>query len=370
MVYSTQKKKELEEAEKKAREILKESKKEKEEELIVQPETLSLEIGYTLIPFVDEAQNGEVVKRIKTLRKQLAKELGIIIPLIHIRDNLELKPSEYRILIRDIEVARGEVVPEKLLAIDTGTTKGKIEGIPTKEPAFGLNAYWIDSDQKDRAKLLGFTVVDKPTVIITHLSETIKKHAHEILGRTETKEMIDTLKRRYPVVKEIVPEQVPLNIVHRVLQNLLKEGIPIKDLLTILESLSDNIVKTNDPEVLTEFVRQSLSKLITSIYAKDGKIVAITLDPETEDYILEKVKANEGYLPALEPAFVQKLISNIHSYLEKFIINQNVPLLLTSPAVRRYVKKIIEPYIPSMSVVSYAEIEPTVKIDIIGNVGG
>ncbi len=370
MVFSTQKKKELEEAERRAREILKQGKKEKEEEIIVQPETLSLEIGYSLIPYVDEAQNGEVVKRVKSLRKQLAKELGIVIPLIHIKDNLELKPTEYRILIRDIEVARGEVIQDKLLAIDTGATKGKIEGIPTKEPAFGLNAYWIDQDKKDRAKLLGFTVVDIPTVIITHLSETIKKHAHEILGRVETKEMIDTLKKKYPIVKEIVPEQVPLNIVHRVLQNLLKEGIPIKDLLTILESLSDNIVKTNDPEILTEFVRQSLSKLITNLYSKDGKIVAITLDPEVEDYILEKVKENEGYLPALEPTFVQKLITNIHSYLEKFIINQTTPLLLTSPAVRRYVKRIIEPYIPSMAVISYAELEPTVKVDIIGNVGG
>ncbi len=372
MVYSAQRRREMEEAERRAREIMKEGKRKekKEEELVVQPETLSLEIGYSLIPFVDEEQNGEIVKKVKSLRKQLAKELGIVIPLIHIKDNLELKPSEYRILIRDVEVARGEVMTDKLLAIDTGATRGKIEGIQTTEPAFGLKAFWIDPEKRDRAKLLGYTVVDVSTVVITHLSETIKRHASEILGRMETKQLIDALSKRYSIVKDIVPEQVPLNIIHRVLQNLLREGIPIKDLLTILESLSDNIVKTNDPEVLTEFVRQSLSKLITNIYSKDGKILALTLDPEVENFILEKVKENEGYLPPLEPSFVQKLVSEIHSRLEKFIIEQRTPVILTSPAVRRYVKRIVEHYLPSVAVLSYSEIEPSTKVDIIGNVGG
>ncbi|SNZ08122.1 flagellar biosynthesis protein FlhA [Persephonella hydrogeniphila] len=362
------KKKEVEKAEEQARELLKtaEEKEEKPEEMLPQPELITFEIGYALIPYVDESQNGEIVKRIRSLRKQLSKELGIIIPLIHIKDNLELKPGEYRILIRDIEVGRGEIYPDKLLAIDTGTTKGEIEGIRTKEPAFGLNAYWIDESLKDRAKMLGYTVVDIPTVVITHLSEIIKKHAHEVLGRMETKELINSLSARYPVVKEIVPEQVPLNIVHRVLQNLLKEGIPVKDLLTIIETLSDNITKTNDPEILTEFVRQSLSRMITSMYQKDNTLYALTLGPKTENYIMEKVQENGGSLPPFEPTFVQKLVNQLTEKAQQFVLHQATPVLLTSPATRRFVRKIIEPYLPDYVVLSYAEIEPKVKVNVLG----
>ena len=362
------KKKEVEEAEEKARELLKtaEEKEEKPEEILPQPELITFEIGYALIPYVDESQNGEIVKRIRSLRKQLSKELGIIIPLIHIKDNLELKPGEYRILISDIEVGRGEIYPDKLLAIDTGSTKGELEGIKTKEPAFGLNAYWIDESLKDRAKMLGYTVVDIPTVVITHLSEIIKKHAHEVLGRMETKELINSLSARYPVVKEIVPDQVPLNIVHRVLQNLLKEGVPVKDLLTIIETLSDNITKTDDPEILTEFVRQSLSRMITSMYRKDNTIYAITLGPKTENYIMEKVQENGGSLPPFEPTFVQKLVNQLTEKAQQFVLHQATPVLLTSPATRRFVRKIIEPYLPDYVVLSYAEIEPKVKVNVLG----
>ncbi|WP_457644278.1 flagellar biosynthesis protein FlhA [Persephonella sp.] len=369
MISSLIKEREKKEAEEKAKELLSSpEKEEKPEELIPQPETITFEIGYALIPYVDESQNGEVVKRIRSLRKQLSKELGLIIPLIHIKDNLELKPGEYRILIRDIEVAKGEIIPDKLLAIDTGSTKGKIEGVKTKEPAFGLDAYWIDEEQKDKAKMLGYTVVDIPTVIVTHLSEILKKYAHEILGRNETKELVDNLSNKYPIVKDIVPEQVPLNILHRVLQNLLREGIPIKDLLTIIETLSDNIIKTNDPEILTEFVRQSLSRMISSIYAKNGEIFAVTLGPSTERFILEKVKENEGALPPFDPTFVQKLIGELSKNMEQFVLNQATPVLLTSSAVRRYVRKIIEPYIPNFAVLSYNEIDPKIKLNVLGMV--
>ncbi len=362
------KEKEIKEAEEKAKELIKATEEEEAspEELLPQPETITFEIGYGLIPYVDETKGGEIVKRIKSLRKQLTKELGIIIPLVHIKDNLELKPGEYRFLIRDVEVARGEIVPEHLLAIDTGSTKGKIEGKPTKEPAFGLEAYWIPEELKDKAKLMGYTVVDIPTVIITHLSEVIKAHAHEILGRGETKELVDALSEKYPIVKEIVPEQVPLNILHRVLQNLLKEHIPIRDLMTVIETLSDNIVKTNDPEILTEFVRQSLSRLISSIYGKEGTIYALSLGTDTESFILEKVKENEGNLPPFDPSFVQKLINEISKHLNTFIVNQATPVLLTSPATRRYVRKIIEHYLPNVAVLSYAEIDPKYKVNILG----
>ena len=372
MVQSSMKKRQTQEEEEKARELLKESqtkeKEEQPEELITQPETITFEIGYGLIPYVDESQDGEVVKRIRVLRKQLTRDLGLIIPLIHIKDNLELGQGEYRILIRGIEVAKGEVMPGYFLAIDTGNTKGVIEGIKTKDPAFELDAYWGKQEDKDKAKMLGYTVVDVPTVIITHLSETLKRHAYEILGRSETKELVDAVARKYPIVKEIVPEQVPLNILHRVLQNLLKENIPIKDLLTIIETLSDNIIKTNDPDVLTEFVRQSLNRLITSLYAKNKTLFAITLLPQTENKILEKVKQIEGGLPPIEPAFVQSLISQLTQFTEKFIMNQAPPVLLTSPAIRRYVKQMIESYLPNYAVLSYSEIDPKVKVNILGTV--
>ncbi len=371
IVQKTMEQKKIEEEEERAKELLKEAEEKEEEspeELITQPETITFEIGYGLIPYVDESQNGEVVKRIKALRKQLTRELGLIVPLIHIKDNLELSPGEYRILIRGIEVARGEVMPDHFLAIDTGNTKGPIDGIPTKDPAFGLDAYWIKPEEKDKAKMLGYTVVDIPTVLITHLSEVIKKHAHEILGRAETKELVDAVAKKYPIVKEIVPDQVPLNILHRVLQNLLKEGVPIRDLLTIIETLSDNISKTHDPDLLTEFVRQSLNRLITSLYAKNGNLYAVTLSPQIEDEILEKIKNAEGGLPPVEPAFIQNLISQLTKAAEKFVMNQASPVLLTSPAIRRYVKQMIEPYLPNYAVLSYSELDPKVKINIIGRV--
>ncbi len=360
--------KEAKEAEEEAKSILQEEEEESEEELISQPETIAFEIGYGLIPLVDEEQGGELVKRIKSLRKQLSKELGIIIPLVHIKDNLELEPGEYRILIRGVEVAKAKVEPGKFLAIDTGSTKGKIEGIETKEPTFGLKAYWIDESEKDRAKILGYTVVDIPTVIITHLSEVIKQHSYEILGRSETKEMVDILAKRYPIIKEIVPEQVPYSVLHRVLQNLLKEQIPIKDLLSIIEAVADNIAKTTDPDILTELVRESLSRLLTSIYAKDGVLYAMTLGAESENYLHTKIKEYNGNLPPLDPAMLQQFIMQINKNMEQFILNQRTPVILTSSAIRRYVKKLIEPYLANVAVLSYNEIEPKTKLNIVAKV--
>ncbi len=363
------KNKELKEAEERAKAIIKEThEEEQEEDFLAQPETISFEIGYGLIPLVDDEQGGELIKRIKSLRKQLSRELGLMVPLIHIKDNLELKSGEYRILIKGVEVARADIEPGKFLAIDTGQTKGTIEGKETKEPTFGLKAYWIDESQKDRAKMLGFTVVDIPTVIITHLSEIIKSNSHEILGRAETKELVEALAKRYPIVKEIVPEQVSYSILHRVLQNLLKEQIPIKDLLTIIESLSDNITKTADTDILTELVRESLSRLITSIYAKDNLLYAMTLGSESEEYLHGKIKEYGGNLPPVDPTRLQNLIVAINSNLEKFVIQGRTPVLLTSSNVRRYIRKLIEPYLSNVAVLSYNEIEPKTKLNVVAKV--
>ena len=358
------------EAEEKAKEVLSQAKQEDEEEdFVAQPETIAFEIGYGLIPLVDEEQGGELVQRIKSLRKQLSKELGLIIPLIHIKDNLELDSGAYRILIRGIEVARGSVEIGKLLAIDTGNTRGKIEGIETTEPTFGLKAYWIDEAHKDRAKMLGYTVVDIPTVIVTHLSEVLKAHSYEILGRSETKELVENLAKKYPIVKDLVPEQVPYAILHRVLQNLLKENIPIKDLLTIIENLADNVTKTTDTDILTELVREGLSRLITSLYAKDGVLYAMTLDTTTEEELYKQIKEHEGNLPPIDPMRLQNLIMQINAQMEKFVVQQRTPVLLTSPSVRRFVRKIIEPYLTNVAVLSYNEIEPKTKLNIVAKVG-
>lgn len=361
------KEKEKVEKEEKAKELIKSLEQEESiEDYIPQPETLGLEIGYGLIPFVDETQGGDVTKRIKALRKQLTKELGIVIPLVHIKDNLELKPNEYRILIKGVEVARYEVYPGKSLAIDTGTTKEKLEGIQTKDPAFNLNAIWISENLKEKAKIAGYTVVDISTVMITHLSETIKRYSYELLTRENVKEILDKLSKSYNVVKDIVPDQVPLNILQRVLQNLLKEQIPIKDLLTIIETLSDYISRTNDPEILTEYVRTSLSRLITSMYTVDGQINAVILGARAEKYITDTLSKNDYQLSSINPMFVQKVITEISRNLEKFVIGGYTPILLTSPQVRRFVKKLVESYIPNLVVLSYPEIDARAKTNIVG----
>ncbi|ACN98388.1 flagellar biosynthesis protein FlhA [Sulfurihydrogenibium azorense Az-Fu1] len=362
------KEKEAKEKEEKAKEMVKSLEEEKPEDYVQPPEPLTLEIGYGLIYLVDENQGGELLKRIKNLRKQLTKELGLLIPLVHIKDNLELKPNEYRLLIKGVEVAKYEVYPGKYLAIDTGMIREKVEGVPTKDPAFGLNALWIDENLKDKARISGYTVVDVNTVIITHLSETIKKYSYEILTRQQVKELLDIVSKNYPMVKDIVPDQVPLNVLHKVLQNLLKEGIPIKDIPTIVEALSDNINKTADPDILTEYVRMALKRVITSMYQKNGEIIALVLGNRTENYINKLLNENKnGNLP-VSPVFVQKLITTISQHLDKFILNSSQHILITSPIVRRHIKQMLENYLPNLVVLSYGEIENSVKLNIIGMV--
>ena len=269
----------------KLEEVLKEQKKpaleKKEEEFFTQPEAIALEIGYGLIPYVDESQGGDIPDRIKSIRRQLANDYGVIIPLVHIRDNLRLKPHQYRILVRVIEVDSFEVFPGHWLAIDLGNAREPLQGIETKDPSFKLKAYWIREELKDKAQRLGYMVVDISTVIITHLSETIKRNLYEILGRAEVMELVENLSKKYPkAVQGLVPDVVPISILHRVLQNLLREGIPINDLLTILETLADYIEQTKDPDLLTEFVRQRLSKRITRLYSTNGTLYAMIISPK------------------------------------------------------------------------------------------
>ncbi len=339
--------------------------KEAEEELLPQPDPITLEVGYGLIPYVDESQGGDIPQRIKTTRRQLAQEYGLIIPLVHIRDNLKLKPNQYRILIKGIEVDQYEIVPDHYLAVDLGNTRGRIEGTETVEPAFKLKAFWITEDKKDEAQRLGYMVVDVSTVIITHISEVIKKNLHELLGRNEVIELVEALSKRFPkVVKDIVPEQVPISVLHRVLQNLLKEGIPINDMLTILETLADHIEQTKDPDTLTEYVRQSLSKLITRLYMTDGTLYAMALSPKVEARLLQYLNENreDEFLDML----VNQLQPKIAKEIEKFVPLQATPVLLTSANLRRYVKRTLEPYIPQLIVLSYNELEKQINMKILG----
>ncbi|MCS7277363.1 MAG: flagellar biosynthesis protein FlhA [Aquificaceae bacterium] len=337
----------------------------KEEEFNTQPESIALEIGYGLIPYVDEGQGGDIPDRIKTIRKQLASEYGVVIPLVHIRDNLRLRPHQYRILIRGVEVDSYEIVPGHWLAIDLGSAKEPLQGIETKDPSFKLKAYWIRDEIRDKAQKLGYMVVDVSTVIITHISETIKKNLHEILGRSEVLELVENLSKKYPkAVQGLVPDVVPISVLHRVLQNLLKEGIPINDLLTILETLADYIDQTRDPEMLTEFVRQKLAKRITRLYTTNGNLYAMVLSPRLEAKLTAYLQ--EGKEDEFLDLLVNKLYPKISQEVVKFNQYQAIPLVITSGSIRRHIRRVLENYIPNLTVLSYNELDRQLNLKVIG----
>ncbi len=362
------KEKQIRELERLAQEQKKEEEKrreETEEELVPQPDPITMEVGYGLIPYVDESQGGDIPQRIKNMRRQIAQEYGVIVPLVHIRDNLKLQPNQYRVLIKGIEVDSYEIMPGYLLAVDLGTARGKIEGIETREPAFKMKAYWITEDKKDEAQRKGYMVVDISTAIITHLSEIVKRNLHELLGRNEVIELIDRLSKKYPkVVQDIVPEVVPISVVHRILQNLLREGIPVNDLLTILETLADYIEQTKDPEILTEFVRQALSKRITRMFLTNGTLYALALSPRVEAKLTKLL--NENREDEFIDLVLNKLYNKISKEIEKFVQFQAQPVLLTSGNLRRYIRKALEPYLPQLVVLSYNELEKQVNMKILG----
>jgi flagellar biosynthesis protein FlhA len=344
---------------------MKPEEEEKQIETILQPDVLGLEVGYALVPYVDETQNGEVVRRIKGLRRTLAEEIGIILPPVHIRDNLSLKPNEYSIILKGVEIMRGEIIPGKYLVV--GTEKPDIEGTPARDPVFGIETVWIDESQKPEALAKGYTVVDPASVIITHFSEMVRRNAHEILTRQDTQKLLDITKKNYPKLVEDVTNLVSLSTIHRVLQNLLKEGIPIKDLITILEAIGDWGGTVKDPDQLTEYVRQALWRQITKMYEINGEIIAISLDPQTEEKILEGIEEKEGVIKIkIPPQFVQKLINSISENIQKFVRYKAQPIVITSQQTRRFVKRMIENYFPMVPVISYQEIDPKIKIRILG----
>ena len=330
---------------------------------------LGLELGYGLIPLVDEEQDGELLKRIKAIRRQIAMDYGYIVPPLHIKDNLELSPGEYSITIKGIEVARSEMMVGHFMAMKTGDVDEEIPGVDTVEPAFGLPAVWIAAEDEERAQFSGYTVVDLPTVLATHITEILKNHAFEFIGRQEAQKLLDSHSQTEPkVVEELVPNVVTLGIVQKVLQNLLKEQVSIRDLHTILETLADVGNLTKDADLLTEHVRQALSRQITRQYqTPDGLLPLITMNQELENQVAGAIQdSGQGAYLGLNPNVAQAIINGLDEKMEQFSFNNYQPLLLCSPLIRPHMKKLVERFIPNLVVLSHNEVAQDVRIEALG----
>jgi flagellar biosynthesis protein FlhA len=330
---------------------------------------IEFEFGYGLIPLADANQGGDLLDRIVMIRRQLALELGLVIPVVRIRDNIQLQPNEYRLKIKGNEVARGELLLDHYLAMSPGVEDDAIEGIDTIEPAFGLPAKWISEDMKERAEMFGYTVVDPPSVVSTHITELLKAHAHELLGRQETKQLIDHVKESYPIlVEEVTPNPLSVGDIQKVLANLLREKVSIRNLPVIFETLADFGRMTTDPDLLTEYVRQALARQITSQYVVEGQpLRVITLSGKVEKMIAEGVQQTEhGNYLALDPVVSQAIIEAIAMQIEQFPFQDQSPILLCSPAVRMYVRQLTERYFRHVPVLSYNELEANVEVQSVG----
>lgn len=330
---------------------------------------LELEVGYGLIPFVDSAQDGELLTRIQSIRKQFALNNGFIVPPVHIKDNLQLSPNQYTFALKGVLVAQAEMLPGHYMAMDPGMVTEKIHGIDTVEPAFNLPAVWITEEKKERAQIAGYTVVDCTTVMATHVSELIKQHGHELIGRQEVQALLDNLSKSYPkLVQEIVPNILSLGTIMRVLQNLLKEGVSIRDLRTILETMADWAPHTQDTDVLTEYVRHALSRTISSKLATEDVIPIITLAREVEDAIQSSVQHREsGSFLNIDPNIAQQVLDSIGQAFNLFQGGQQ-PTLLVAPQIRPHVRSLTERYYPSLNVISHNEISPNLKVKSLGTV--
>ncbi|MFH2060632.1 MAG: flagellar biosynthesis protein FlhA [Pseudomonadota bacterium] len=334
-------------------------------------DTIELEVGYGLIPLVDKQQDGTLLGRIRAIRRQFATEMGIIIPPIHIRDNLNLNPAQYRLLIKGVEAAGTELMVNHFLAMDPGGTAGEIEGIDTIEPAFHLPAKWIPTDREEEAKFAGYTVVDNSTVIATHLTEIVRNNAHDLLGRQDVQHLMDNLSKTNPkAVEELVPGLLSLGVVQKVLQNLLRERISIRDLLTIVETLADYAPMGKDPDLLTEYIRQRISKGMLTPYLQEGKVLqVITLDRNLEEILTKNIKRTEhGSYLALDPKLIEEIVKAVSKQVEHQIALNTQPVIMTSPALRRHLRKLIEPSLPTVFVVSHAEIVDDINLQASGKV--
>ncbi|MDJ0837108.1 MAG: flagellar biosynthesis protein FlhA [Acidobacteriota bacterium] len=331
---------------------------------------LGLEIGYGLIPLVDTENDGNILERLHSLRRQLAVELGIVVPPIRIRDNLELKPNHYALLLKGVTVGSGQLMLKHLLAINPGAAVGELDGVFTKEPAFGLDGYWISESQEEHAQSLGYTVVNLQTVIITHLSEIIKRHYHKLLGRQETHFLIENLARTHPkIVEDLIPNILPLGTVQKVLQNLLAERVSIRDLLSILESLAEHGVEEKDSWMLSELVRRDIARTITNPYLnEDGDLHVMTLNSDLEGTLSNAIRqSGSEFLVILDSKMSQLLVDQLHSVIASSSFGIQL-VLLVSPALRRPLRKLVEKVLPDLVILSQAEIANDINVVMIGEI--
>ena len=333
-------------------------------------EPIEMEFGYSLLRLVDEKSGGNFIERVVIFRKQFALDMGMVIPSVRMTDNPEINPNMYIIKIKGEEVARGEILVDHYLALDSGDVTQQIEGIDTVEPAFGLPAKWISEDKKIMADVAGYTLIDPVSVMITHWSEIMKRYAHELLSRQDVSTMLDNVKKTNPiVVDDIIPKVISVGYLQKILANLLKEGIPIRDLETILETIGDHSNVLKDTDIITEYVRQSLKRTITHRFAEANSLRVITLDTQIEDLIVSSVKkSDQGSYLAMPPDMIQRIVTASNREIDK--IKDGIPtvIILTSPVVRIYYKKLTEQFIPNITVLSYSEIDSTAQIQAIGNI--
>ncbi|KAB7668654.1 flagellar biosynthesis protein FlhA [Bacillus sp. B1-b2] len=330
---------------------------------------IEFEFGYGLIPLADANQGGDLLDRVVMIRRQLAIELGLVIPVVRIRDNIQLQPNEYRLKIKGNDRARGELLLDHYLAMSPGMEDDSIEGIDTIEPSFGLPAKWITESTKEQAEIFGYTVVDPPSVVSTHITEVIKSNAFELLGRQETKQLVDHVKESYPIlIEEVTPNPLSIGEIQKVLVKLLKENVSIRNLPVIFETLADFGKMTSDTDLLTEYVRQSLARQITNQYSNpNDSLKVITLSGKVEKLIVDNIQQTEhGNYLALDPSTSQTILENMASQIEQLSVLEQLPILLCSPAVRMYVRQLTERYFPQVPVLSYNELEANVEVQSVG----
>lgn len=337
---------------------------------LLQVDPIELEFGYGIIPLADVSQGGDLLDRVVMIRRQIALELGTVVPIIRLRDNIQLNPNQYIIKIKGTQIADGEILFDHYMAMNPGYVDEEIDGIETIEPAFRLPALWITEGQRERAETLGYTVVDPPSIIATHLTEVIKEHLHELLTRQDVKTLINNVNENHPtLVDELVPKLLSVGEIQKVLMNLLKEGISIRDLVTVFEILADNASVSRDPDLLTEYVRQSLKRSISAKFFDAETNQVITLDPSIEQLIMDSVKQSEqGTYLTLDPESMQNIMDATGVEAEKLIASGRVPIILTSPIVRIYYKRMIEDRYPDIIVISYSELDPTIELQSVGMV--
>jgi len=337
---------------------------------LLRVEPMELNFGYALIPLVDVEQGGDLKERVAAVRRQIALELGIVVPSVRIRDDIQARSNEYIVRIRGVEVDRGEVIPDAYMAMNPGTATEQLDGIQTREPAFGLPAVWVSAARRAEAEMMGYTVVDPASVIATHLSEIIKANAAELLSRQDTRNLIDNVKKTAPaVVEDLIPAQMSVGEVQRVLQNLVRERISIRDLITILEALGDAAGTYKDIDALTEYVRSRMGRSICSQYAGLDGMAVTTLEPSLEQILMDSLDTTDhGTFLAPEPAVYRALIGSLAAESEHMAANGQQPIVLTSTNLRPHLRRLVERTIPQLVVLSYSEIVPEVKVNAVGMV--